>query len=448
VENTTKTIEETTGDHRKTFVIDTNVFLHDPRALYAFENNNIVIPMIVLEEIDRKKDRMDSVGSNARRTCRILDELRATGCLRSGVQLPTGGTLRVLSVDEFQGVLPDELNDNLPDNMIISVAVGLRDKHDEQVEVVTKDINMRIKCNVVGMKCDDYLRYRVASDTDELFTGVRMLELPDDVVEQLHEDRRANVADIEASRPLLPNEFIVDTEHELAARVDPGGNQILVVNEQKSFSWLSPRNLEQKFAMKLMFDDRIKLVSLIGPAGTGKTLIAVACALDLMIEQDKYSKLVISRPIQPVGKDIGYLPGTKQEKMDPWVQPIYDNIEYLMGRRGKLDSMFHMWVEQGKIEIEAISYMRGRSIANALMIIDEAQNLSAHELKTIVTRAGEGTKIVLTGDIQQIDNAYIDAVDNGLSYVIEKFKNEPESAHITLQKGERSELATKAAELL
>lgn len=442
--------KKTAGSDRKTFVLDTNVFLHDPHAIYAFDDNDIVIPMIVLEEIDSKKDRMDEVGSNARRTCRILDELGTKGSLRDGVEIQRGGMLRVLSAEEFQGSIPDDLNDMQPDNMIIAVAVGYRDKHHATVSVITRDINMRIKCNVIGMPCDDYKRFHVATVADELYTGIRYIKLTSELVQVLRCTRALNISAefTEMYGKLHSNEFIVDDLNDIAGRVDIDGSKILLVNEGHTCAWLKPRNLEQKFAMRLMFDDRIKLVSLIGAAGTGKTLLAVASALDLMLEQKKYSKIVISRPIQPLGKDIGYLPGTKDEKMSPWVQPIYDNIEFLMGHKGSDKTMFDMLIDKGRVEVEAITYIRGRSIANAIIIIDEAQNLSAHELKTIITRVGEGTKIVLTGDIQQIDNSYVDAFSNGLTYAVEKFKDHGIAGHVTLHRGERSDLASLASKIL
>lgn len=440
---------ETDDVRRKTFVIDTNVFLHDPMAMYAFDDNNIAIPMIVLEEIDSKKDRMDEVGSNARRTCRILDELREKGSLSEGVEVQKGGKLTVHSVEDFQGMLPDELNDDHPDNMIIAVAVGLRDSSgcDEPVKVVTKDINMRIKCNVIGMECEDYRRYQVATGTDELYTGIVELTMDDDVIEGLRQGERIDI-DVEGME-LYPNHFIVDEVNDVVARVDPDEDVLLNVARQRSYNWIEPRNVEQECALKILYDDRIKLVSLIGKAGSGKTIISVAAALDLVIEQERYSKLIISRPVQPVGKDLGYLPGTKQEKMDPWVQPIYDNIEQLVGRKGaRNDGMFKGWMEKGLIEIEAITYIRGRSISDALIIIDEAQNLTGHELRTIVTRIGEGTKLILTGDIQQIDNQFVDTLSNGLTYAVECFKEYGIAGHITLTQGERSDLASLAATIL
>ena len=434
--------------NNKTFVIDTNVFLQDAQALFAFQDNDIVIPMIVLEEIDRKKDRFDAVGANARQICRSLDELREKGSLKDGVQLTGGGYLRVMSSEEFIGVLPDELNDTHPDNMIIAVGVGLRDKEERDVTLVTKDINMRIKCNVIGMKCEDYLRFRVAADTSDVYTGVKELEIPLTIKELFKTERKIDIREHNLDLDLKPNEFIIDEPH--AYRLDPEEpNMLWRVNDTAKQVWgVAPRNLEQRLALKLLTDDRIKLVSLVGAAGTGKTLLAVAAALDLIFEEKIYKKLIITRPIQPVGRDIGYLPGTKQEKMDPWVQPIYDNIEFLLGNHEKDKSIFDMWIEKGIIEIEAITYIRGRSLANAFIIIDEAQNLSVHELKTIITRAGEGTKIILTGDIEQVDNNLVDPLSNGLTYAVEKFKNESIAGHITLMKGERSELATLAAKIL
>lgn len=445
----------TTGKSNKTFVIDTNVFLSDAGALYAFEDNDIVIPMIVLEEIDNKKDRMDAVGSNARQFCRSLDELRQLGSLRDGVPIGrSGGKLRVLSSEEFSGSLPDELNDQLPDNMIISVAVGIRDKEEKDVKLVTKDINMRIKCNVVGLVCEDYLRYRVAADTEDVYTGIKTMDLPERITNAFKNDARSyQLSDDELltlCTDVHPNEFIVDKTTNIVARLDRDQPDTLFrVNGENKKAWgIEPRNIEQRLALKLLFDDRIKLVSLVGAAGTGKTLIAVAAALEMIIEGKQYRKLIITRPIQPVGCDLGYLPGTKEDKMDPWVQPIYDNIEYLMGKRDNDKAMFDMWISKGMIEIEAITYIRGRSLANAFIIIDEAQNLSVHELKTIVTRAGEGTKIILTGDIEQVDNNLVDPLSNGLTYAVEKFKDQAIAGHITLTKGERSELATLAAKIL
>lgn len=434
---------------RKTFVLDTNVLLHDPRAVFAFDDNNVVIPMIVLEEIDRKKDRLDEVGANARYACRIFDELRSRGRLNSGVPLQSGATLRVLSVEDFQGVLPDELNDDHPDNMIITVAVGLQDGDNEDVCVVTKDVNMRIKCNVVDMQCDDYRRFQVVDDTSELYTGILHRELPGHVVDKLNAGRKRISVDELGTADVHPNQFIVDEASGNSLRVDVCGNELLHVGTGSGMGWVEPRNLEQRLALRLLYDDRVKLVTLIGGPGSGKTLLSIAAGLDLMAEQNKYSKVLISRPIQPVGRDLGYLPGTKEEKMEPWLQPIYDNIEFLFNdKMGFRNSMFSMWMEKGMVEIEALTYIRGRSIANAFILLDEGQNLSAHEVRTLVTRIGEGTKLVITGDINQIDNNFVGPLSNGLTYVVERFRSEGIAGHITLKKGERSDLASLAAKLL
>jgi len=437
---------------RKTFVIDTNVFLQDATALFAFEDNDVVIPMVVLEEIDRKKDRFDSVGSNARQFCRDLDELRGLGSLSEGVILPGGGRLRVKSADDFRGVLPDELNANTPDNMIMAVAIGLRDSETNIVKIVTKDINLRIKCNVLGINCEDYVRYRVAADTEDIYTGVQSLHLPAGFYKTLDAspDNRCGyiLATDNFTTQLRPNEYVIDDGN--VFRVDHDDvTKLWKFGPQDISAWgLKPRNLEQKLALKLLLDDRIKLVTLVGAAGTGKTLLAVAVALEMVMEQERYNKLIITRPIQPVGKDIGYLPGSKDEKMDPWVQPIYDNVECLLGKQQKNKDMFAVWRERNMIEIEAITYIRGRSLSNAFIIIDEAQNLTVHELKTIVTRVGDNTKIVLTGDIDQIDNNLVDPLSNGLTYAVEKFKDYAIAGHVTLKQGERSELATLAAKIL
>lgn len=438
------------------FIVDTNVFLQDADAVFSFGDNDIVIPMIVLEEIDRKKDRFDTVGLNARKFCRILDDLRITGSLRDGIELEQGGRLRVLTSDEFIGVLPDELNDDHPDNMIISVAIGVRDGEGVDVKVITRDINMRIKCNIVGVECEDYNKYRVARDTSDIYTGVKRIELPKHISDTLRNNRSVNISKSDSSlfNDVHPNQFIINTsknDDNGVYRLDPGDDNTLwrVSNTETRDVWgITARNLEQKLAFKLLLDDRIQLVTLVGAAGTGKTCLAVAAALEKIFEERRYNKLIISRPIQPVGRDMGYLPGTKQEKMDPWIQPIYDNIEFLLGRHGKGREMFDMWIEKGLIEIEGITYMRGRSLANAFIIIDESQNLSVHELKTIITRVGEGTKIVLTGDIEQIDNNLVDPLTNGLTYAIEKFKSETIAGHMTLLVGERSRLATLGAQIL
>lgn len=431
---------------KKTFCLDTNVFLYDPMAIYAFDDNDIVIPLVVLEEVDRQKSRQfDDVGRNARMTNRILDELRHQGDLMKGVALPGGGTLRILS-GSYEG-MPPELDKDLTDNFIISTALSLTKRTDVQqpVILITKDISMRIKCDILGVACDDYLKHRVAGRTELIYGGLSVIETTKDVLDKFHRDRRVNVSDVSVES-LFPNEFVVLKNRESQSGLARCfGHELKHIVNYEDVWGLRPRNKEQRFALDMLMDPSVNLATLIGPAGTGKTLLTLAAAIKQVLEEKRYSKLIVSRPIQPLGRDIGYLPGTKEEKMEPWVQPIVDNLEYLFG---KDKSSLSMYFDSGVIEVEAITYIRGRSIPNAFIIIDESQNLTVHELKTIITRVGDGTKIVLTGDIDQIDNNQIDAVSNGLTYAVEKFKPYGLAAHITLKKGERSALATLAAEIL
>lgn len=434
---------------KKTFCIDTNVFLYDPKAIFAFEDNDVVIPLVVLEEIDRQKKRPDDAGRNARAVNRMLDELRHQGDLMKGIVLPGGGTLRILRSD-YDASMPVELDPKLADNLIISTAITLAASSGVQqpVMLITKDISMRIKCDVLGMPCDDYLKHRVAGSSELIHGGVRVVDVGRDVIDDFHRSRSVDALRLGLEHDLVPNEFVV-----LRNPASPsgsglgrsiGGNVRHIVGYDDIWG-LRPRNKEQRFALDMLMDQDIQLATLIGPAGTGKTLLALAAGLKQVLEEKKYQKLVVSRPIQPLGRDIGYLPGTKEEKMEPWIQPIVDNLEFLFG---KSKGTMGMYFDDGTIEVEAITYIRGRSIPNAYIIIDESQNLVPHELKTIITRAGDGTKVVLTGDIEQVDNTQVDAVSNGLTYAVEKFKSHDLAAHITLRKGERSPLATLAAQIL
>lgn len=418
-------------------------------AIYSFQDNDIVIPLAVLEEIDAIKDkRFDDAGKNARMTNRILDELRHAGDLTKGISLPNGGTLKIVKTHDST-VLPPELNKDKNDNFIIATALKLHnDDPTKNVRLITKDISMRIKCDMLGVPCDDYLKHRVAGKTDMIYGGVRVVTTTKENLDEFYLKKALSVSKLDLSEPLLPNEYVVikngGSSSGLAKTV---GDHLYPIIDCQDAWGLKPRNKEQKFALDALLDDNIKLTTLIGPAGTGKTLLAIAAGIKQVLEDKAYSKLIVTRPIQPLGRDIGYLPGTKEEKMEPWVQPIIDNLDYLFGSK-KSSSALDMYFDNGDIEVEAITYIRGRSIPNAYIIIDESQNLTVHELKTIITRVGEGTKIVLTGDIDQIDNDKIDAVSNGLTYAVEKFKTYDISGHITLIKGERSKLATLASEIL
>ncbi len=398
---------------------------------------------------------MDEVGRNARAICRKLDSLRELGSLHKGVDLPTGGRLCVMQNGKNANkVLPSELQSDKNDNLIIAAALLMKDVGPI---VVSKDINVRVKCDALGIVAQDYMKLRAADMAENLYTGVLVTDASDDTLATIWSTKQLNADALSCST--YPNQIVVIPSNKnfgsttILRRV---ANKYMLVKEHRDVFGLDPRNKEQNFALDLLMDPNVKLVTLTGQAGNGKTIISLAAGLQQTIGQRPlYEKLVVTRPIEPLGRDIGFLPGTYQEKMQPWIAPIRDNLEFLMSHksRGKKDSKdidpyISLLFESGKIEIEAITYIRGRSIPNSFIIIDEAQNLSNHQLKTIITRSGENTKIVLCGDIHQIDVSHMDAVSNGLSYVVEAFKNENMAGHVTLLKGERSLLATRAAELL
>lgn len=461
---------------KKTYVLDTNVLLSDPNSLLSFEEHDVIIPMVVLEELDRHKSRPDEVGRNARQVTRTLDGLRERGGLYEGVKLNQGGTLRVGRMDAIKDVQLPGLEPGKPDNMIIAFA-----KQTEGAILVSKDINVRIKCDSIGVKCEDYLKMRVADDPHKFYRGVEVIELEEELVDYFFIHGKLDLPLASNGKPhkLYPNQVVVlkhteagqTTKSALAKCIDPNKPLVPVAKYESAFG-LVPRNKEQAFSLDLLFDENIKLLTLVGPSGTGKTLLALAAGLEQLKglgnpSYARYDKLIVTRPVQPVGKDIGFLPGTLEEKMEPWIAPVRDNLNFLMDSRrnrpkrknrgpqsggGKPETDDNMYLklmqERGLIEIEAITFIRGRSIPNALIVIDEAQNLSMHELKTIITRVGDGTKIILTGDIEQIDNVHVDVFTNGLTYAVERFKDHAIAGHVTLIKGERSELATLASKIL
>ena len=455
---------------KKTYVLDTNVLLSDVNSINAFEDNDVIIPLIVLEELDKQKSRQDEVGAAARTVARKLEELRKIGSLHTGVSLPSGGTLRVVAFEPKElEKMPGELNGNKVDNQIIAFAQSKQRKNNSAI-LVSKDINVRLKCDALGIKCEDYLKLRVANNENELYTGVTVVETTAAVLEMFAtESFLENLSEIFPEKTFYPNQIVVlkhvsneKTIGSLLTRYTRG--KLVPLRDIKEAAGMTPRNKEQKFALDLLFNDNIKFVTLVSKAGTGKTSLALAAGLAQLNgfgdKETKYTKLIVSRPVMPLGKDLGFLPGTLEEKMAPWVSPIKDALEFLLGDKKSKRPMkkensglsnntyLQMMQDNGLIEVEAITYIRGRSIPNAFIIIDEAQNLSTHELKTIVTRAGQGTKIVLTGDIQQIDNVHVDALSNGLSYAVEKFKAHEIAGHISLVKGERSELASLASDIL
>ena len=435
---------------KKTYVLDTNVFLTNASSVFEFRNNDIVVPLKVLEEIDKHKKRQDGVGLNARKIIRILDGLRNKGNLHRGVRLGRGkGILSVRGYDTED--LPIGCDIASADNEIITTAITeYRKNSKRKVIVVTRDINMRVKCDSLGIPTEDYVPNRVVEDESKLYSGFKKHLVDDQLVDQFYEGEQIYIDREDAK--FSPNQFIMlvsnSNEKKTAlARFINHSSPIEKVKDYKSKGpWgLNPRNKEQMFALDLLMTQEVPILTLIGKAGCGKTLLAIAAGLEQVIEKNIYKKLVVSRPVQPLGKDIGYLPGTMEEKMRPWLMPIQDNIDFLMN--GKTDTM-GMFFDDGTIQVEALTYIRGRSISNAFIIIDEAQNLTTHELKTIITRVGENTKIVLTGDIEQIDSVYLDATSNGLSYAVEKFKPHEIAGHMTLLKGERSKVATLASKVL
>lgn len=443
---------------KKTFILDTNILLSDPNALFSFEDNNIVLPLMVCEELDRHKDRQDEVGRNARETVRKLTEIvKVNKDLKNGVPLISGGSLRILSVDDVRSkrkkpvALPSELlMKETGDNSIISLCLEFQAAHEDDMTLVSRDLLLRLKADVLGIPCEDYKKVQVTSSVSKLFSGVTHIEGDFDI-DTLHKDGRLYIESVHTAN-LQPNEYVVLTNGSQSGlcRFFENGEPVVLVSKE-NVGKIKSRNKEQTFAIDLLTDPDVKLVTLAGFAGCGKTLVAIAAGLEQVMAK-KYKSLVVCRPVQPVGKDIGFLPGTIEEKMEPWIAPIKDNLRYLLSNSGKhsrnVEETLNMMFEDGVIEVQAMTFIRGRSIANAYMIIDEAQNLNAHELKTILTRVGEGTKIVLTGDIEQIDNSYVDSLSNGLTVAIEKFKSHDIAGHVTLTKGERSVLATLAAQIL
>jgi PhoH-like ATPase len=440
---------------KKNFVLDTNVLLHDPRSLFGFGDNNVVVPIYVIEEIDNFKRDLSTLGRNARQVSRYLDEFRGLGNLRDGVSLGTDkGALRVLFTDRQ---LPRELADgHSTDNKILAVALDLKDREKALPAVfVSKDTNLRIRADALGLHAEDYDVEAVT--LDELWSGVAELEVDSQQVNDFYTTGFVARSGADDDAP-PPNEYVVlrdraNPQHSAVGKYSAARQgYVPLIKISKEGVWgIRPRNKEQSFALDLLLNDDVRLVTIVGKAGTGKTLVAIAAGLQKTMEESVYQKLLVSRPIFPLGRDIGYLPGDVEQKLNPWMQPIFDNVEYLMNlsRSDKKSGRgYHELVDLGIMEIEPLTYIRGRSIPNQYIIVDEAQNLTPHEVKTIITRVGDGTKIVLTGDPYQIDNPYVDQTNNGLIHVVNRFKNERLAGHITMSKGERSPLAELAANLL
>jgi len=441
---------------KKVFLLDTNVLLHDPEAMLRFEDNDVVLPITVIEELDRFKKQPEMVGRNARHTSRLLDELRQTGNLTDGIPLtPEGGTLKVMLCHrETLQILPVELEGDKGDNAILAVALELKHRCHCPVILVSKDTNLRIKADALALVAQDYETDKV--DVDELYSGTAEVVVTPDQIDQFYAHKS-----LELTETFNPNQAVtlVDVtkpEHTALAIANADGQHVEALKQlpKAGVSRIRPRNREQYFALELLLNEAVPLVTLEGKAGTGKTLLAIAAGLHQVLEEQHYTRLLISRPIVPMGRDLGYLPGDIGEKLNPWMQPLYDNFDLIFRTSDPTHQAAH-WrrgheelMERGILQIEPLTYIRGRSIPKQFLIIDEAQNLTPHEVKTILTRAGEGTKVVLTGDIDQIDSPYLDAASNGISYVVERFREDALGGHMTLLKGERSLLAERSATLL
>ena len=434
----------------KNYVLDTNVLLHDARAFYAFADNNVVIPIFVLEEIDTFKKDQTELGRNARQVARLLDQYRAAG---GGLSKPTlmenGGTVQVV-IPKKASANPARDSRSM-DQRILELSIEIRDQDTAHPTIlVTKDVNMRIRGDALGLDTVDFDKEQIS--VEELYPGNREIAVDSGAIDRFYADGQTHIA----GEQLQPNEYVClrdDASGKSAlGKVDDASGKIVPIKKLRDGVWgIRPRNKEQHYALDLLLDDSVKLVTLVGKAGTGKTLLAIAAGLQKVTEEQVFSKLLVSRPIFPLGRDIGYLPGDIEEKLNPWMQPIYDNLEFLLGlnRTDKKDGRSYAeLVDMGFVELEPLTYIRGRSLPNVYMIVDEAQNLTPHEVKTIITRAGEGTKIILTGDPYQIDHPYLDSSNNGLTTVAERFKPERIAGHVTLTKGERSELAERATQIL
>lgn len=460
---------------KKLFVLDTNVLMHDPTAIFRFDEHDIYIPIVVLEELDRHKRGLSEVARNVRQASRYLDDLvaDANGDVSKGVALPLAGKRKeaghlYFHMEAVRSPLPDGLQTSSVDNILLGVTHDL-DKHnpDNTVTLVSKDINLRIKAHAIGLHSEDYTNDKVLDDANLLYSGVD--KLPDDFWNNYGKDIDSwqenqgrtfyRLTDTQ-SKSWYPNQFLfTDSDSPFEAVVRRRENDTTVIEVVQDYSheknnvWgITARNREQNFALNLLMDPEVDFVSLLGHAGTGKTLLTLAAALTQTLEEKRYSEIIVTRMTVPVGEDIGFLPGTEQEKMEPWMGALEDNMDVLhdtdknghgsWGRAATQDLL------RSRIQIKSLNFMRGRTFLKKFIIIDEAQNLSPHQMKTLVTRAGPGSKVVCLGNIAQIDTPYLTETSSGLTYVVDRFKNWEHSGQVTLQRGERSRLADHANEIL
>jgi len=447
-------------------ILDTNILLLDPNAYLKFPNKHIIIPLIVIEELDSFKREMTSIGKAAREIIRAIDLLRTRGKLTEGVKLENSSILQVFILENLEE-LPEGLDRVIKDNYLLSTGIKLKKVYNKKVTIITKDADLRIKADVLGIHAEDYNTNH--SDTlEKLYTGERVIQTTEEWIDKFYHNEeliwnveKPNFA-LDYIEPIVVNEYItLKSERKSAlARAHKSG-RLIHIKEKKILN-ITPKNREQRFTIDALLDPEIQLVTIAGRAGTGKTLLALAAGLYQVLENQLYKKLLVARPVIPMGRDIGFLPGELEEKIKPWMQPIYDNLEFLLEndeneeiyQKEKIDKKrdIHTTIDylkqMGILDVEPLTYIRGRSIPRQFIIIDEAQNLSPHEAKTIITRAGIGTKIVLTGDYYQIDHPYLNLYTNGISYTFNKMMGQPIFAHVTLEKGERSELAELASKLM
>ena len=445
---------------KKIYVLDTNCYLTDYEAIYKFGTADIIIPLKVLEEVDKHKKRQDGVGLNARNFIRVLDELRSKGNLNKGVRIDKGlGIVRARPSD--LSTLPPDFDPNQADNSILACAISEKNENpSKKVIVVSLDINLRVRCDALGIECEAYTENQVIKKANDIYTGCNKLLVDDQLIDRFYAGEQIFLEEDDNTKDFKSNQFVILVSS--ANEKKTGLSRFIAFNKplvkvkeyvkgkEGTIFGLSPRNKEQQMAMNLLMDETVPVVSMMGSAGTGKTLLAIAAALEYVINrEEKYEKIIVSRSVMAMGKDIGFLPGTMEEKMAPWVAPIQDNLDTLFSNKENKghDPLAH-YKDKGVIQVEALTYIRGRSLNNAFIIIDECQNMNAHEIKTVLTRVGENTKIVLTGDVEQIDNIYLNETTNGLTYAIEKLKGSELTGHVTLTKGERSKVATLAAKLL
>ncbi|MBK26026.1 MAG: phosphate starvation-inducible protein PhoH [Halobacteriovorax sp.] len=433
---------------RKILVLDTSVLLYDMTAIHSFPGNDIVIPLTVLDELDRFKDKPGLLGESARYVNRYLDKLRANGGLDTAVEIPDSDqTIRVEIELDGEAPIPPGLSARYADNKILATALFLARGHAEEVvKVITKDINLRVKCDALGLIAEDYYRDHIDVDKSNIYTGQAEIHLAEKDIDLFYKKSKISKERIIVDEELHENQFVVGkgpANGSILGIVNGDIVKQLTNGEFAKTAGIEPRNKEQRFALHMLQDPAIQLVSITGLAGSGKTFLTLMAAM-AHLSKENYKQIIFTRSIQPVGRDLGYLPGDMQDKMSPWLAPIMDNFRHAFGDM----TYFEIMREKGKIDIAPLSYIRGRTFNDAFVIVDEAQNTTIHELKTIITRVGKGSKIVLLGDIDQVDTPYIDTSSNGLTIVAEKFKSTPFAGHIQLTRGQRSDIATLAANIL